>query len=257
VESADAATEVAEQEVERLQVALERATEQLSEWCRKRRSLESQAQDAERHEALIAEYEQTLAATTAVEIPTADEIGEAEQAVEMARQRVLEGVRIRDARKRDAEARKLAAEKSEHESRANRLRQAAHGTDEVLSDVISRLDTPLRVIVAGGAARLAIDPERGAEYVRSGKDGSTLYAELSDGQRTEIALELAVSILSRLPSERRVLTISQRMWQDLDHGHRQRIAGRLCGTDIVAFAFRCSQDGDPEQLHARLYRLEA
>ena len=170
----------AEKSVREAELALQRAVDALD--------YRKQAADAAKqhhqttidaHRAAIAR-EETLAkwraqiAESANVVPvSADELEAAEQAVSLANAAKERGVLIRKAIQDLARATQAEVQAKSLSATAQRLREAAKATDDILSDAV-KSDT-LRV--SGG--RLVLDTDRGKDIP---------FAELSDGERWRIAL---------------------------------------------------------------------
>ena len=117
---------------------------------------------------------------------------------------------IRDAKRKLSEAEESAAKAKQHRAEADRLRKAA-GTDEVLSGVVSKSGSPLRV----EAGRLVLDTHRGATY----------FGDLSHGERWKMAIDIAIEAVG--PNG--VLTVPQECWEGLDEIARKAIAEHVQG----------------------------
>lgn len=158
---------------------------------------------AQQHAKLVSSCQSILAEATAVQGPAGDELLKAATAVGKARTAVETGALVREAKKRLAHAQTYEAQAEEFAQAAIRLRQAADATDDVLSAKVS--SSLLRV--SGG--RLITDTER----------GETFFADLSDGQRWKIAIDLAVERVG--PGG--VIVLRQEAWQGLSETNRQLV----------------------------------
>jgi len=221
VDQARADEQTAQQEVDRAagavrdaEQALQQAKARLAEANAKSELAQQQRAAAEDHEALAAECRQLVAATGPEPVSQAD-LDEAAAAVQSARDAVERGAVARRA-KEQLEAAEAEAEKARsHAQRAARLRDAAKGTDDVLSSVVARTGTKLRV----EEGRLVIDTKRGPTY----------YAELSDGERWRIALDIAIENVG----PKGLLVIPQSCWEGLDPANRTAIAQHVGGRGTV------------------------
>ncbi|RMF88081.1 MAG: hypothetical protein D6741_19670, partial [Planctomycetota bacterium] len=145
-------------------------------------------------------------------------VGEVPEAVppetlEAARQAVEEARRRHEAAIGSERARQLAAQAKEHREAADdsrrvaeSLRNSAHATDDVLSDLVGRVTSRLRV----EEGRLVCDTDRGAEP----------FSELSPGERWRIALEIAAEQVG----EGGLVTVPQEAWEALDPVNRAEVA---------------------------------
>jgi hypothetical protein len=113
---------------------------------------------------------------------------------------------VRRAKQHLEDARKAAAEAVEHRQRAEQLRDAARGTDEVLSDVVASTGGSLRV----ESGRLVTDTWRGVTH----------FSDLSHGEQWKIALDIGIESVG----QKGLLVIDQEAWEGLDPQNRQLIA---------------------------------
>lgn len=137
-------------------------------------------------------------------------------------------VRVRDVARamRDAEAQTESADRAATEAMA--LREAATNLESVLSKALR--DERLRV--KGG--RLVTPTDRSDDE---------LYADLSEGERWDLAIDLAESALSEIEGRRKLLTIPQSAWEGLAPALRDRIHQRAVKLGIHVITAAVS-DGD-------------
>ena len=129
----------------------------------------------------------------------------AQQAVNDASAAIEQGALIRRARAQLKEAQQHRADANTAAARAEQLRTAASQID----DVLSRAITSDRLFVRDG--RL---------YTTTEARGETLFGELSDGERWELAFDIAAPIVG----ERGLLVLPQDAWQHLDPESRGHVA---------------------------------
>ncbi len=154
--------------------------------------------------------------------PEGDAMLVADDAVTAAKQALETGTLVRDAIAKQKLAKSHAGHAKQMHRQAEALRTAARDTDEVLSRAVPNGD--LRV----QGERLVLDTARGETY----------FAELSDGERWKVAIDLALAELERLGIERStaLLTIPQHGWQHLSPTNRKLIHehARKQGVNILA-----------------------
>lgn len=189
---------------------------------------------AEQHEAMVAEWRTQIAANVP-QSPEPQELVAAAETVTKTRQAVETGAIVRKAREHLAEAEKHAGEAKKHAAVAETLREAAKGTDEVLSGVVAKTGCPLRV----EAGRLVLNTGRGATY----------FGDLSQGERWKLALDIAIDAVG----EKGVLTIPQDAWEALDPQNREAIAEHVAGRGVVILTAEASAD---EELTAEVFHPE-
>lgn len=187
---------------------------------------------AEGQKRLVAGWEATIEAAARVQAPSADEIAAATQARDAASRAVEQGALIRDAKKRLQTAGEYQAQADEHASRAELLRNAAKGTDEVLSGLVAQLGTPLRV----EAGRLVLKTNRGETY----------FGELSHGERWKIAIDLCVDQVGAAG----LLVMPQEAFEGLDEFNRRDIAEHAQRRGVLILTAEASTD---EEITAEVY----
>ena len=186
-----------DEKIRKLQQALAVAQERRQQLARQLEAAQSAEEQIRRLESLIQELPQ--------EVP--------QQQLQQVRQEVESLRRQYDAARQAKQLRQLAAQAKSHrevarkQSRlAERLRDAARSTDEVLTGLVSQVTQKLRV----EAGRLVCDTDRGVEP----------FAELSPGERWRIALEIAAEQVG--PGG--LVTVPQEAWEALDPVHREEVA---------------------------------
>jgi hypothetical protein len=184
------------------------------------------------------EHEQTLTAwRTAIDEaakvePIAPELIEAAAAdVTAARAAQERGTLVRLAKQKAANADEHMKRAAECRRVSDWLRDAGKATDEVLSDLVGKLGCPLRV--SGG--RLVTD-----HSLR----GETFYSELSMGERTKIALNIATDAVG--PNG--LIVIPQEFWEGLDPDNRQMTAEHMRDTGVYGI----SAEADLGELRAEV-----
>lgn len=181
---------------------------------------------AERHQSTVAKWREQIEAGIPV-APSREEIEAATAAVRQARQAVELGVMVRNAKSKLDEAKAHAEASLSHRKQAAKLREAAKGTDEVLSSVVSQTGSDLRV----EAGRLVLDTRRGDTY----------FGELSHGERWRIALDVAIQAVNAI-GPNGVIPLPQEAWEGLDPIARQAIVDQVKGSGVVILTAECSAD---------------
>ncbi len=135
-----------------------------------------------------------------------EQLLEAQEEVAKAKRQHDKAIEVERARQFARKADELRQAAKQHEQQANAFRDAAHATDDVLTDLVGQVTTRLRV----DSGRLVTDTERGAEP----------FAELSPGERWRIALEIAAE---RVGSGG-LVTVPQEAWEALDPINKSEVA---------------------------------
>jgi len=179
---------------------------------------------AEAHERSLAEWQKTLAASIPP-APTTDEVLTAAEALAEAHAAAEQGSKVRAAKEALAKADISAKAAAEHRKSAERLRNAARGTDDVLSSVVAKSSKLLRV----EAGRLVLTTKRGLTY----------FADLSHGERWKIALDIAIEAVGKGG----LITVVQEAWESLQPANRRLINEHLKGTGVVMLTAQ-ADDGE-------------
>lgn len=141
-----------------------------------------------------------------------------------ARQAVSKLTAYEQAEQQQQQAASADLEETRHKVAAERMRDAARGTDDVLSGIVGKLGTPLKV----QAGRLVLDTKRGKTY----------FHELSHGERWSEGLNIAVKVAG----DRTIFTIPQEAWESLDPLNRAAVGRKVREKGIVVFTAEASAD---------------
>lgn len=193
-------------------------------------------QAAEAHERNMAGWREAVAAAEGIDNPSGKDISDAALRVEAARAANEQGVLIRQAKQQADAALAQQQAGGRHTKAAEKLRNAARGTDDVLSGVVAKLNCPLRV--EGG--RLVTETRRGK---------STAFCELSMGARYGIVIPLAIAAVGR----GNAFTLKQEAFEGLDFSNRTMIAQLLEDAGVTLFTAECVRDRPATELTAELY----
>ena len=189
-------------------------------------------ENAEAQQILIDGLNESILKAEAMREPNEQELENSELRVAEAQKAVEDGVRIRDALQRMELARKHQQEAENHAARASLLRDAARGTDEVLSGMVANLGTGLRV----EAGRLVLKTDRGDTY----------FGDLSHGERWKIAIDLCVDQVGAAG----LLVIPQEAFEGLDPQNRSLIARHAEARGVIVMTAEASDD---EEITAEVF----
>jgi len=178
---------------------------------------------ATNHESTIAAWREQLAADAPAPV-SIDEQEAAAQRVSEARKAVEDGAVLRQKLKSLAAAKEAKALAHSHRERAARFREAAAGTDGVLSQAVAKTGSPLRV----DDGRLVLSTHR----------GPTKFADLSAGERWRIALDVAIESVG----DEGVFVIPQEAYEGLDPIARREIAEHVAERRVVVLTAEASDD---------------
>jgi hypothetical protein len=228
---AKTASEAAQQAVRDAEATLDRARQSFDAARQAYSRAISATKQAEQHESMVSQWREQIAKS----IPDAPDTGalaDAAKRVATARQTVEQGAIIRKAREHIAEAEKHAETGTKHRQQAMALREAAKGIDTVLSEAVAKTGSPLKV-------------EAGRLYVDS-RGEKKLFAELSDGERWLLALDIAIDALG----DKGFIGIPQWAWGELQPANKKAIAKRLRDRGVCGYAIQATDD---EEFNAEVY----
>lgn len=197
-----------DEKVEKLRLQLQQAEKERDEKYlvidQRRRELHS----AREYKSLLDRCEETLRQRAVAPVLPA-ELTQVAERITAARQAIEQGAIIRKAKEQQQEAEQHRAKQAECLKLAETLREAAKGTDEVLSAAI-QCET-IRVESLDGVARLVVDhPVRGK---------SKPFHELSEGEKWRIAIDIAADRVG----EQGLIVLAQEAWEALDVAAREAI----------------------------------
>lgn len=164
---------------------------------------------------------------TAAQMPVDSDITDAEADVALAKAAVEQGVQIRNALANAAKAQEHRAEAKNARAKAEKYRDAAKATDEVLSNTIKC--PQLRVESDGKSARLVTDTERGK---------SIPYHDLSEGERWTLAIDIGADQVG----EGGLLVISQVGWEGIDGKNRLAIHQHAVNRGVYILTAEAASD---------------
>jgi len=178
---------------------------------------------AEQFELTIKDLQEVVAAGE-VAGPTEQELADAADAVANCRASIDLGVLARRAKEQNDKAKAHASAEIAASQKALSLREAAKRVDDVLSEQIAKLGVALQV--------------KAGRLVTKTKRGSTLYADLSDGERWKIAIDIATEAVDFDG----MLFIPQTAYEGLDPSNRRLINEHLKKRKVVLLTAE-SSDG--------------
>lgn len=198
-------------------------------------SAEAELTTAQAHDRMVAQWEAQIEASRDVHLVPVESLTAAVDAVKTARAAVELGVVIRQAKAQKDAAVTWQTQAATHRKEAERLRAAADGTDDVLTSVVSRLGCPLRVKVEEKGPRLVTDTARGETY----------FDELSDGERSLMALSIWIDLVGHDG----LIPLDQQYWEGLQPANRDVVAKHAM--DLGANVVTAQADDGP--LRAEVY----
>lgn len=179
---------------------------------------------ARQHERTIAGWKEQLAKELPEQV-SPERLAYATQQVQVARDAVQNGVLVRTAKQRLAEAAAAAKEVIQHRKQADEYREAAKGPDEVLTQIVAKVTNRLRV--EGG--RFILETTRGP---------STFFHELSRGEKTKIACDIGIDAVGS-PG---LLVLEQELWEGLDPIAQREIAEHVYGRGVNFITAKATED---------------
>lgn len=167
---------------------------------------------AEQHDQAMAQWRQQVSSVLPVE-PSAEELAAATQRVAEYNSACDHGAIIRRAKEQQGVAQQHIEVASAHRKKAGMLRDAAKGTDGVLSEIVAKSGSQLRV----EHGRLVLDTPR---------RGKTLFHELSAGERARIAVDIGIDAMPPT-GKQGVIIICQEIWESLDPQNRDALKAHI------------------------------
>jgi hypothetical protein len=182
-----------------------------------------------------AAYVEIIAKAGAVEGPPQAEVEDAAKYVQAAREAVEQGAVIRRAKEQLAAVDDFREAAKTHAKQADKLRNAAFGTDGVLSDAVRTSEV----------------------FVRDGrlvtrKDGrDVFYADRSPGYRATVAIDIALECVRATSTDGRAIVIlDQRVWESLDVKNRKRIWKHAIERKVCVYTAEANRDdSEPADVH--------
>lgn len=218
-----------QQHIDDIRQKLVAATEGLKTIEHRRELADSALYRAQEHAELIAGWEESVKAAENVEPTDDDTVITLAHRVDLARDAIETGVRVRDAIERQRVAELLAEQMKLATLNSSRLRDAAHGIEDVLSRLVAEMGGPFTV---DKEFRLVVQhPKRGATY----------FGELSQGERWDLAIDVVIEAFKRI-GRRGLLAIPQPAWEGLDADNQQRIANHIKDTDLAIITGEASRE---------------
>jgi hypothetical protein len=186
---------------------------------------EAELQSATMYEAAIDNLESIVFAPVP-NSPTPEQLAAAKQRLKAAADAVVLGGQIRLHLEHVKRSETLKAAAVTAEKDALKLREAARATDDVLSKLVQKLGSPLRV----SHGRLVTDTDRGEE----------LFSDLSDGEKYTMALQIAIEAVGAGG----LITLPQEAWQGLDPKNKQLVANQVAGTGVILLTAQATADSE-------------
>lgn len=216
----------AEKEVSRIEDLLRTARESARSAIAHEEAMLSARRAAKQQDDLINQLQTLIATNEAIACPSVEEIDKARADLAASRQRQEQGVRIRDAKAKAAQAEAYQDAATALASRAISLRGAAAMTFDILTQSVKL--TGIRIENVNGDVRLVVDHPRSKKpCLFDGDNGG-----LSDGERSIFAMK---TLRHLIPSPG-LFAVPQRVWQDLDEDARAEIHRAAVEQKLYVFA---------------------
>lgn len=246
VEAARQHQEIRERELLARQAEVESAKSELARACERmtRATFDrDQAADAlraaEDHGRLVAQWRAQVEAAANIQPIVPELIEAARVGVSNRRICVEQAALVRQARMQLDMAKKASEEAKAHHEQAERLRNAAKATDDVLSAQVARVNCPLKVATVDEKARLVLTTGRGQTY----------FGDLSHGERWRIALDVAIAAVG----PRGLIPVPQEAWESLAFSNQEAIAEQARAAGVWIITARASRKGEPEEIGASVF----
>lgn len=189
------------------------------------------AKSAIHHEQLIEQWTEQIETQIAQAPAEAELVAAAEQVAET-RQAIEAGAVVRRAKAALDQARIHLDAATKHRQRGLGYRDSAKGIDELLSSLVSKTGSGLRV----KDGRVVLDTQ---------KRGETFFGELSMGERYRIATDITADSMG----PRGAFTIPQEAWEGLDPMNQQAVDKKAKERGVLIF----TAEADAGELRAEVY----
>jgi hypothetical protein len=181
---------------------------------------------ARQHEETVKAWRESLAASVPPR-PSADELAKASQSVHDARKAVETGALVRRAKEQSSEVLGHAERAESLKKKAERLREAAKGTDDILSQAVAKANCPLKVY-------------RGRLVMKTDRSDRERFTDLSGGEKLLVALEIALRTVPN--GKKALLPITPRTWSELEPRSEHKIAEMARENGVLIVTGRCTSD---------------
>lgn len=215
-----------------LKSQLEAAEERLRDSEQQERSAKNELDKAESHVKDMLAWRLQIDKSASVAAVDESALSAAKQKISDLRQEIERQALVRKAVEDRASAQQADLEYQKHAQRATALRESIGKIDGVLSDLVGKLNCPLRV----KNGRLVLDTDRGEEY----------FADLSQGERILQSVPIAAQ---KLPRDG-VLTIPQQFYGEIAPANRRLLHETLRQHGVVGITALATDD---EQITAGVF----
>lgn len=193
---------------------------------------DSDLREAKRQQANMEGWQKSIDEAASITVPSPEELDSAAKDVERCREQIEKAIARRAALEHVSKAEQEESAAKASATKAERYRKAAAEVDTVLSEAVGMLNCPLRV----KKERLVLTTDRGEEY----------FAELSDGERCALIVEIAIPLVpDDIP-----LILSQAAFGELSPSKRKEINRTLKERGVVCLTASVT---DEEKLTATLF----
>jgi len=229
LEDAEAEEAMAREKAREAERALELAREKVKAAVQAREAARREAESAKSHATLVASWRGQIDQAANVLPVERAEIEQAAQSVRKAREAVELGALVRNAHEAARKATQAEEAAAEHRKSAGKRREQAALVDEVLSSLVGRFCTRLRV-------------EGGRLMTQTGRR-KTYFAELSAGEKRRLGLDVAIDVVG----EHGRLTMDE--WPTLQPAARREVCEHVVSRRAVLVATEAAD----EPLHVEVF----
>lgn len=196
--------------------------------CEKCATLKARISEAQASESALQELQERLDKSMEVTEVTDSQVSAAKTEVESLRSQMTDAEILLRSRSQLQRLEQCRESLGRLEKESEELRGIAKGTDEVLTDLVGGLGTPIRVGTDdNGNARLIVD---------HADRGETYFSELSKGEKLAIVAKIAI----RAAGKGGAFTIPQEFYEGLDPANRKVLVELLTGSEVLGLTAECS-----------------
>ena len=186
----------------------ENLTEELRRQQERVRAARAELKAAQEFESAVSGWEKAVSAGTGIRQVDEFSLADLRTAVSEAKRRQSENILARDAIRRNAEARQIARDADALSLKARDAREAAKRCEGLVAEAIAKV------------APRGLTIEDGRIYFPSGREGGrTAYHDLSFGERTRLAVDIAVDAVG----PEGLIVVAQESFEGLDPVNRSEL----------------------------------
>jgi energy-coupling factor transporter ATP-binding protein EcfA2 len=222
-EEAKTMLQAAKQRVEDAQRALDEAKLNLAHANSAYTTSDQAHKNAEAYESLCQKWQNALDNTAIIEPPSDADLAGSLLLLEKAREAVDAGVKVRMAKIHKAKAEELNAKANQESANSEMFRNAAKGTEKVLSEILQESGGPIKVT--------SDDKDELRLVYTEHKRGEVFLSDLSHGERTALIVPMVIKAVGPGGG----FTLPQTYYESLQPSKKKELAKMLDGSGVCCY----------------------